>query len=201
MNPLLDHLRNSYKNGTASVLPWTEKQKEGHKYKIGAVVASILDGAEGKGGDEGVKGVLKAALVDGDTGAGKGNSTAASGGVLKAAVTGFDAWPASIQMIVQRESPAYLTSPLSLTTTTPTHRRLTRTAKGNAQSGYSPNSLAILQAQSARGDDQDQVTHSSGTIAAQSVDYSVFSVDTGYIADITVGSAGKAYSMLIDTGS
>ena len=75
------------------------------------------------------------------------------------------------------------------------------TAKGNTAAGYSPNSLAILRTQSQRADDQDVVTHSSGGLAAQSVDYSIFSVDTGYIAEIEVGSAGKKYPMLIDTGS
>ena len=74
-------------------------------------------------------------------------------------------------------------------------------AKGNAASGYSSKSLSILRAQAQSPDDLDTVTHSSGALAAQSVDYSIFSVDTGYIADIEVGSAGKKYSMLIDTGS
>ena len=99
---MLDHLRESYKHGSADVLPWTEEQKEGHKFKLGAIIQGL---GLGKGKEDGgrVEGltptssVLKAAAVDG------GNTTASAGNLSAAAEVTFDAWPAGIKMIVHRK--------------------------------------------------------------------------------------------------
>lgn len=190
INPLLDHLKDEYKQGSAKVLEWTEEQKAAHKVKPSS--------GSGSGSSSGV---LKAAVVGEET----GNTTNVAGAGLKAAAgnesVGFDAWPAGVKIIVHRKPRSRIHNELVDHADNLPIIDVYYTAKGNTAAGYSPNSLAILKTQSQRADDQDVVTHSPGGLAAQSVDYSIFSVDTGYIAEIEVGSAGKKYPMLIDTGS
>jgi hypothetical protein len=92
INPLLDHLREEYKQGSAEVLEWTEEQKAAHKVKPSS--------GSGSGSSSSV---LKAAVVGEEA----GNTTNVAAGGLKAAAgndsVGFDAWPAGVKTIVHRK--------------------------------------------------------------------------------------------------